>query len=99
MILQKTDKSVLIRHISGQMRAHGHGITALQSIVQTLVVAVIEPLLQERPFEIPVNLGDEEKPRIAFADRRDDSWPVLRFRRPHAPGPRKYVISHEHRHV
>ena len=63
VILDEANKLRLIRRIGAEMAADALGIIVFQAVVQPLVVAVVEPLLLQLPFEIPVRFGDEEKRR------------------------------------
>ena len=46
------------------MPPHALGRVVLQPVVQPLVVAKVESLLLEVPFEIPICLGHEEEVRV-----------------------------------
>src|SRR6516165_384552 len=84
------------------MQAHGLGFSMFQAIVEPLVVAKIESLLLELPFEIPICLRNKKKARMGLFHRGNDLAPVVRRRaRPGAvaPGSLEYGIEEQHRHV
>lgn len=59
------------------MGADGSGALVDQAVVEPLVVAVVEALLLEVPFEVPVRLRDEEEIGVALADLADDVRPEV----------------------
>ena len=61
------------------MLAHRPGVALAKAIVEPLVVGVIEALLLQRPFHVPVDLGHEEEAGHSFAH-------ALRRRRPEERG-------------
>src|SRR5512132_578198 len=84
------------------MKTHLLGRTLQNPVVQTLVVAVVEALLLQRPLQIPISLGEEQESRIRLADRRYHCRPILRLWRGTdaiTPGSGEDVIHDQHRHV
>ena len=69
----------------------------LEAVVEPLVVGVVEPLLLERPLEVPVDLGQEQESRDLRADGRRGARPERRRRDP--PRPLEDLGQHQHRHV
>lgn len=61
MVLQEADETALERGVGAQVGADGVGAVVQQTVVEPFVVAVVEALLLEGPFEVPVGLGDEEE--------------------------------------
>ena len=56
-----TGPSSLIVEVGAQMVAHRPGMALAKAVIQPLVVRVIEPLLLQGPFEIPVDLRHEQE--------------------------------------
>ena len=84
------------------MQAHGLSFSMFQAVVESLVVAKIESLLLELPFEVPICLRNKKKARMRLFHRWDDLAPIVRWRaRPGAvaPGSLEYGIDEQHRHV
>ena len=50
---------VLVIPLRVEMLAHRPGVTLAEAVVQPFVVRVIESLLLQRPFQVPVGLGHE----------------------------------------
>src|SRR6476646_2553278 len=68
VILQKARRSPLELHISTEVIPHCAGMPVAETVVEPLVVCVIEALLLQSPFEIPIHLCHEQKVRPASAD-------------------------------
>jgi hypothetical protein len=84
------------------MAVHRVGALVQQPVVEAFVVAVVEPLLLQGPFEVPVGLGDEQEVGVALADLGDRVRPEVLGRcraRPFAPGLREHVGHQQHGHV
>jgi hypothetical protein len=77
MILNESDQSVLVSRFCAEMKPDALGRVALQAVVQPFVVAEVESLLLQLPFEVPVGLGDELELRMVPFDGRDDRRPVI----------------------
>ena len=97
VVFQEAGELVLIVEPGVKMLAHGPGVAVAQAVVEPLVVGVVEALLLQRPFQVPIDLGHEAEAGMALAD-------LLRRRRPEerrslAPGALEHVGQHEHRHV
>ena len=54
---------------AGEVLAHRARRAGAQAIVEALVVGEVEPLLLQRPLEVPVGLGDEQELRVALLMR------------------------------
>src|SRR5215207_3659807 len=67
MIFQKASELVLMIQPCVKMLTHGSGMTFAQAIVQPFVVSVIESLLLQRPFHVPVDLGHKTEVRRFFS--------------------------------
>src|SRR4029450_809457 len=84
------------------MKTHLLGRTLQNSVVQSLVVAVIEALLLQRPLKIPISLGEEQESRMRLADGGDHCRPIVRLWRGTdaiTPGSGKNVTHDQHRHI
>ena len=79
------------------MLAHRPGVLLAQAVVQPLVVGVVEALLLQRPFHVPVDLGHETGSRDACS--RTARSPAARRVGPDAPGAFEHVGQDQHRHV
>src|SRR5215510_7864975 len=79
------------------MLAHLPGVTLAEAIVQSLVVGVIETLLLQCPFQVPVNLGHEAETRNALPNELGCLRPEERSAL--APGSFEDIWLHEHGHV
>ena len=97
MVLKETGELILIVETGAQVFADGSDIARLQPIVQSLIIAIVEALLLQGPFQIPINLSLEGEGWIGLAHRR-------RRRRPErlradAPCALENLGQHQHRHV
>jgi len=54
----------LITQVGEQMEANALRVIVDETVVKTLVVAVVEPLLLEFPLQVPIGLGDENRVRM-----------------------------------
>src|SRR5215475_13621199 len=77
MILQEPDELVLISQIGAQMRSDTLRSIMLQTVIQSLVVAVIETLLLQFPLQIPIGFGDEEDVRMSLPNGGNKIRPVF----------------------
>ena len=59
----------------------------LHPVIELLVIAEVEPLLLERPLQVPVSLGHETELRVRELDRGDEGGPVVLGRLAPALGP------------
>src|SRR5204863_3999267 len=59
VILQEAGHFVLVVLSRPEMLAHRLRVPVAEPIVQSLVVCIIESLLLQRPFEIPIHFGHE----------------------------------------
>src|SRR5688572_28418207 len=85
MVFHESSQLVLIVEAGTEVLTNRPGMTLPQTIVQALVVGVVESLLQQRPFEIPVDLRHEAEVRDALTYAPDRVGPEER--RPTSPGP------------
>ena len=97
VVLQEADHLVLVIEIGVEVLADRPDVAVAQPIVQPLVVGVVESLLLQRPFEIPVDLGHEAEAGRLLAHARGGSRPE--GLRAEAPRPLEHVGQHQHRHV
>src|SRR5205823_3469937 len=65
VIFQKSGQFVLIGWVSPEVFADQPGLPATKPIIELFVVSVIESLLLQDPFEIPIDLSHETKIRNA----------------------------------
>ena len=97
VVLEESGELALIVEPGVQVLAHRLRVSLAQAIVEPLVVGVIEPLLQHRPFQVPVHLGHEAEARHPLPHSpgrlRPEQW------RPAPPGPLEDVGQDEHGHV
>ena len=80
-----------------EMLAHRSGLPLTQAVVQPFVVGVIEPLLLQRPFQVPVDLGHAQEVRIFPPHGLGCLRPEEVS--PDAPTPFEHVGQDEHGHV
>src|SRR5262245_28730165 len=97
VVLHESSQAILEIETGGEMFADRPRMTVAQSVVEPLVVAVVEALLLERPFEIPIDLGHEDESRVSFVNASDRPRPEDGAIEP--PGPPEHVGQDEHRHV
>src|ERR1039457_6148409 len=74
----------------------------LQAIIESFVVAEVEPLLLQLPFQVPICLGYEEEAGVRLLDGGDHVKPILCRRScscARSPGSLKDRIHQQHRHV
>ena len=93
----------LVRVVGQEVEPHLFGALVHESVVEPLVVAVVEALLLQRPLQVPVRLGHEHGTRDATRARRRSrsasSRPAVAAP-PRSPQVRvEDVVHHEHRHV
>src|SRR4051812_6799802 len=84
VILEKARQPILVVESRFQMAANGAGIGMAQAIVQPLVVAVVEALLLQFPFVVPIGLGQKSEAPMSVAHGRDRLGP--KWRRCATPG-------------
>ncbi len=97
VVFQEADQSVLVGQVGTQMVANHSRITAAQPVIQALVVAVIEALLLQGPFHVPIGLGHKGEVQVLLAHGGDRLRPE-RFRT-HSPGAFKDFGQQQHGHV
>ena len=102
VVLGEPQEMLLEVEVGGKVVAHGRRRLVEETVVEPLVVAVVEAELQQLPLEVPVGLGGEQHLRVDGSDGGDDLRPVL------APGhrtwsvspcPSEHVVEHQHGHV
>src|SRR5688572_31159223 len=84
------------------MQPKAFRVVVSETVVQPLVVAVVEALLLKLPLQIPVSLRDEEKLRMRLLQRGYDIAPVFRRGRSTcaaAPRALEDRADEQHRHV
>ena len=88
---------VLVIQARAEMVAHRPGVPVAEPVVQPLVVSVIEPLLLQGPFEVPVDFGHEAEVGglLPHAPGRLRPEGLRRD----APGPLEDLGQDQHRHV
>ena len=64
MILDEPDQSFLVSKVSAEMKPHALGGLVFQTVIESLVVAVVKALLLQLPLQVPVGLGDEQEIRM-----------------------------------
>src|SRR5262249_4896968 len=78
VVLQKAGEFVLIIQPCVKVFAHRTGVVLTKAVVEPLVVRVVETLLLERPFQVPVNLRHEDETGHSFAHALSRLWPEER---------------------
>ena len=107
VVLDEANGASLHGGIRSQMGPHLAGRrTADEEVVQPLVVAGIEALVEQHRLEVPVGLGPEHEVRADRSRRTDHRRPVAAAsvgcrasRRTIAPRAVEHVVEHQHRHV
>ena len=102
VVLDEPNEAALVLEVGAEVPVYLLGALVHQTIVEALVVAVVEALLLERPLHVPVRLGDEDEVGTIGLHGRDHRRPVVVLgSRAGAlpPGPLEDVVRHEHRHV
>src|SRR5262245_10494171 len=56
VVFQEASHLVLIVQPRVEMLANGPGVPLAQAVVQSFVIGVVESLLLQRPFQVPVDL-------------------------------------------
>ena len=97
MVLQKAGQLVLIVEAGEEMTPDLRRIGMAQPVIEPLVVAIVEALVLQRPFEVPIDLRHESEAGVGLADRGDRLGPE-RLRR-QAPGAVEHLGQQQHRHV
>src|SRR6516162_8034046 len=97
VVFQEAGQFVLIGWVRPEMFADRPGLPAAKAIIESFVVSVIESLLLQGPFEIPIDLSHEAKVRNVLAHLPGRLWPErLRM---DAPGSFKDLRQRQHGHV
>ena len=84
VVLEEAGEPVLVVEPAREVLAHRARVALAQPVVEALVVRVVEPLLLQRPLEVPVDLGHEAEARDALP-HAPDGLPARRVGR---DGPR-----------
>ncbi len=100
MVFQEASQLVLVIEPRQEMLTHRTGVMLAQAIVEALVVGVVEALLLECPFEVPVNLDAPHE----IVDQARRSTNTLGRHRPEerrtlAPGAFEDFGQDQHRHI
>src|SRR6516162_6678097 len=77
-------------------------VVMLQTVIESLVIAEVEPVLLQFPLKVPIRLRYEEEAGMLSFHRRDDVSPVLcrgSEARATPPGAFEDCIQQKHRHV
>ena len=77
MILNKSKQLPLISKISTQVKANALSVAVLQPVIESFVVAKVEALLLQFPFQVPICFCDEKKSGMAALDGRDHVLPIF----------------------
>src|SRR5271155_3719889 len=64
VILKKARRLALKLRIGAEMIAHGSRMPLAKPVVKPLVIGVVEALLLQSPFQVPVNLCHEKEVRF-----------------------------------
>ena len=67
VVLQEARELVLVVEPGVEVLAHRPRVAFAQAVVEPLVVGVVEALLLQRPFQVPVDLGHEAEARDSLA--------------------------------
>ena len=70
VVLEKPGELILVIEPGAKVVADRPDVAGLQPVVEPFVVAIVEALLLQRPFEIPIDLGHESEGRMRAAHRR-----------------------------
>ncbi len=97
VVFEEPRQPPLIIEIGDQMIADRAGVLLAQPVVEPLVVGVVEALLHECPFEIPVDLGHERELRRRPPRPGDGVGPEVVDG--DAPGALEHFGKDQHRHV
>src|SRR6478736_7092201 len=97
VVFEEAGELVLIVETGVEMLADWASVMIAKTIVEPLVVGVIEALLLKRPFLVPIDFGHEGEVGMALAHFLRRSWPKQRGSL--SPGALEYVGQDEHGHV
>ena len=78
VVLEEAGQVVLEVEAREEVLADRARVARFEAIVEPLVVGVVEALLLERPFQVPVDLGEEQEIRHLGADGRRRARPERR---------------------
>lgn len=85
MVFEKADQLLLVVKPCVKMFPHGPAVTFAKAVIKALVVGVIEPLFQHRPFQVPIDLGHEAEVLVlipnlldAFGQNKSECRPQVR---------------------
>src|SRR5712691_3358964 len=97
VVFEKARQLVLVIQPSVEMLTYRPGLPSAEAVVQPFVVGVIEALVLQRPFQIPVDFSHEAEVWHPLPH-------ALRGLRPEglrleAPGPFEDLREHQHGHV
>jgi hypothetical protein len=77
VIFDEPKQFALIADIGKEMKPHLLGRSRCESGIESLVVAEVEPLLLQFPFEVPIGFGYKREIEAAAAHRFDYFHPVF----------------------
>ena len=102
MILEKAYQATVVSRITLQMLPYRLDLSMFQPVIQPLIVAIVESLLLQFPFEIPVRFSHKEELPMAPSYGGDQLGPILSRRLltgPLPPRPFKDRIDEQHCHI
>src|SRR4051812_28779144 len=97
VVLHKACEPVLIVEAGEQMLSRTPGVAVAETIVEALVVRVVEALLVHGRFEVPIDFGHEAESWNPFANARRRLGPEERSTT--TPGALEDIGEDEHGHV
>src|SRR5262245_9520285 len=97
VIFEEACQPILIVEPGPQMGANGADIRMAETRVKPLVVTIVEALLLQFPFEVPIGLGQKGEARVCTAHGPYGSRPEREGI--NAPRASEYFWQDEHRHV
>ena len=64
VVLDEANEPLLVGELRREVPDHLPCLVGRKTVIEPLVVAVVEALLLKRPLEVPVRLGHEHEPRM-----------------------------------
>ena len=61
VVFQESREAVLVSEVCGEVLPHRAGMAVAQSVIEPFVIAIVEALLLQRPFKIPIDFGQEDE--------------------------------------
>ena len=97
MVFQEAGQFILVIKPRVEVLTDRPGMAFAETVVQSFVVRVVEALLLQCPFQIPINLSHEAEIRNPLSNLLGGSRPEQL--RPAAPGSFEDVRQNEHGHI